>query len=119
MKASELRIGNIISWISSGNIENVIKIDINYINDVSESDLNPIELTSEWLLKFECNSIVSKKRNFCIDWRIGDKFEITEIHFNYFIYYVKNEDPIYVTSVHQLQNLYFALTGKELKLIEE
>ena len=35
MKASELRIGNLISWISSGNIENVIKIDINYINDFS------------------------------------------------------------------------------------
>jgi hypothetical protein len=119
MKASELRIGNLISWISSGNIEKVMKIDINYVNIVSESDLKPIELTSEWLLKFEFNSIVSKKRNFCIDWSVKDKFEITEIHFNYFIYYVKNEEPIYVTNVHQLQNLYFAITGKELKLIEE
>ncbi len=119
MKASELRIGNLISWISSGNIEKVIKIDINYINDVSESDLNPIQLTSEWLLKFEFNSIVSKKRNYCIDWSVKDKFEITEIHFNAFVYYGKNEEPIYVTSVNKLQNLYFALTGKELKLIEE
>jgi hypothetical protein len=73
MKASELRIGNLISWISSGNIEKVMKIDINYVNDVIESDLNPIELTPEWLLKFGFNSIVSKKINYCIDWRLVDK----------------------------------------------
>ena len=118
MKASELRVGNLISWISSGNIEKVMKIDINYVNDVSESDLETIELTSEWLSKFGFNSIVSKKRNYCIDWSVKDKFEITEIHFNAFVYYGKNEEPIYVKSVNQLQNLYFALTGKELKLNE-
>jgi len=118
MKASELRVGNLISWISTGDLEKVIKIEFKYVNDVIESDLNPIPLTSGWLLGFGFNSIVSKKRNYCIDWIIGDKFEITEVHFNDFVYYGKNEEPIYVTSVNQLQNLYFALTGKELKLNE-
>jgi len=118
MKASELMVGNLISWISTGDLEKVIKIEFKYVNDVIESDLNPIPLTSGWLLGFGFNSIVSKKRNYCIDWRIEDKFEITEVHFNDFVYYGKNEEPIYVTTVHKLQNIYFALTGKELKLNE-
>lgn len=119
MKASELRIGNLISCNSSKDLKKVKKIEFKYVNNVSESNFKPMELNIQWLLKFGFNSIVSKKRNYCLDWSIRDKFQITEIYFNTFVYYGKNEEPLYIINVHQLQNLYYTLTCKELKLIEE
>ena len=116
MKASELRIGNLISWISSGDLEKVIKIEFKYVNDVSESDLNPIELTPEYLLKFGfkkgCKYSNDGYTFPCGDFFFYDNlFDVLEGCGGRCISIVK--------SVHSLQNLYFALTGKELKLIEE
>ena len=55
MKANELRIGNLIKWISSGDIEVVEDIDTtkryHNVNHVNISDAVGIELTEEWLLK--------------------------------------------------------------------
>ena len=117
MKAEELRIGNLIQWEN----DSIIEI-INVINSKAiglESDIptdfltpikffKPIPLTEDWLIKFGFE-------------KIGVNYSLDE-----FIIYVRISDKkmVYRTShysielrhVHQLQNLYFALTGKELKL---
>lgn len=121
MKATELRIGNWVRFIDKKVQFQIGCISHNEIEMgfVLLSEVEPIPLTEEWLLKFgfksnpyndtyyleniyfegcklvfECN----KTRGFTELW--SDKFPLVE-------------------NVHQLQNLYFALTGEELPQVSE
>ena len=113
MKASELRIGNLV-WLKSKSMPYVISSghDIEEIDDAPEGfDATPIELTEEWLLKFgfeEWKVNIFRKnwgRNgvefitFCPD---GFFFELGKGSYRHLEY------------VHRLQNIFFALTGEEL-----
>ena len=115
MKTTELRIGNLISWISSENIEKVMKIDLKYVNEVSEKDLSPIPLTEEWLLKFGFENqqieLDYPDKLLIISATVGGKY----------YFYLDDADGStfglnYIQYVHQLQNLYFILTGTELEI---
>ena len=98
MKASELRIGNLVDL--GNRIAKVIEInhlacvvvDLEETQDTIEDyeRVKPIKLTEEWLLKFGLKPNQYTK----------------EIEFGYFKY------------VHQFQNLYFAIIGEELILKE-
>jgi hypothetical protein len=68
------------------------------------SHVEPIPLTEEWLVKFGFKPLVK-------DWQIKGLI----IHARKRGFVVNNRIPILKT-VHQLQNLYFALTGEELTL---
>ena len=67
--------------------------------------LSPIELTKDWLIKF---GYTKEDSNF---WFIGHI--VWEYDDGVFIC---DKNGITLKYVHQLQNLYFALTGKELTL---
>ena len=106
MEANELRIGN---WVDLDKEE--IAIDLEYFyweiegNGVLECT-EPIPLTEDWLLKFG----FEKKYN---EYYLGDIIiceEINDFKFGYDFY----EDILELKHVHQLQNLYYALTEKEL-----
>lgn len=77
------------------------------------SDLSPIPLTEEWLLKFGL-----KNENGFFKWHRSAIYKRNEI----WIYGILGDDnnSYYHVSelkcVHQLQNLYHALTGEELTL---
>jgi hypothetical protein len=80
-------------------------------------DLQPIPLTEEWLLKFgfEWKGLISKGRYLTIFTPCGKALVFKD---NYFIFAgVTIETQIQY--VHQLQNLYFALTGEELTFKSE
>lgn len=116
--ATHLRCGNLVEInVSQGKYENIT-------HEVSEGDLAntnglyAIPLTEEWLNKLGFNKIN-------IDDFILHKIE------EYYIYYIAGnnvgrwrkdtptEKPQYLAEcnhVHQLQNLYFALTGEELEV---
>ena len=114
MEVSELRIGNVVSTFRAiGNYWSWTFIsheDIYSISCGNGNNFKPIPLTEEWLLKFgfERNG---KKLTF---WKI-DLVEDEEGIFSF------DESRIYIDIkyVHQLQNLYFALTGEELKKQEQ
>lgn len=109
MKATELRIGN---WFEIQGLESkIISVDTegciceneyceDFENNNITQNLQPIPLTEEWLERFNWNPPKD----------IGVAFSLTtdEIHFVAGNYYKKIE------YVHQLQNLYFAITGEEL-----
>lgn len=104
MNANELRIGNWVHWGKD------YQIDVDDISNHAWNDvLQPIPLTEEWLLNFGFKKIKT--------W-LGDAYENENgdiAYLNGQIYIisedVKVDTPKYV---HQLQNLYFALTGEEL-----
>lgn len=68
-------------------------------------DIEPIPLTEEWLLKFDWNGFKTK-------W-INSYFKVDE---RGCIYYRSDFTGTRCFYVHQLQNLYFALTYKHLTI---
>ena len=106
MKAQELRIGNlfideksktIISVI--GLTEQIITFSGHFKNDWQAK---PIPLTEDWLRKLGVKDSVWVFELF----NNGGEFHIS----------TENGDWIFINYVHQLQNLYFALTGDELSI---
>jgi hypothetical protein len=122
MEAKELRIGNTISdygdrIITVKSIEKPIPgikhfISVNENNSMYQpDDIQPIPLTEEWLLKFgfEDEKHIYRKGRFFIENLFGDRFT-----FRITINNAESAHANEVKFVHQLQNLYFALTGIEL-----
>lgn len=117
MKSEELRIGNSFIWDKEYVTINMIRG-----NDVGLYDKNralivtvidnikPIPLTEEWLIKFG----FKEKHVFEIvsEWSIGEHRVQTDAEIFIWMGY---KDGVQLRFVHQLQNLYFALTSEELK----
>ena len=126
MEAKELRIGNLI-YEKNNMYENasfeVIEVGLIHLKEIKD-DLRdyivqkPIPLTEEWLLKFgfEDNDIkgyyTNESLNINYDWN-NTEGRYYYIDFNK-ISQLLIKSSQHIKSVHQLQNLYFALTGKEL-----
>lgn len=125
MKAEELRIGNLI--MKDDEAFTVTGVTPRYVSyehsgeltfNFRLEDVQPILITHEWLEKFgwvwneECKSYEKYPNG---DTRMNLSLEIGGSYtmFNYVLKAVIAERIYYV---HQLQNLYFALTGKELQL---
>jgi hypothetical protein len=126
MKANELRIGNIIE---SGRIE-LLELRENRIvcircdNGRIVSNPSPEEITEEWLLKFRLQKTEHEDHQLFGNWTLpnieGWPISLEEdITLDYmFSVQVNNEYEIAkIKYVHQLQNLYFVLTGEELPLL--
>jgi len=120
MNSVELRLGNyvMIHDYAKGNRQQVVdQLDVCQINLLDEQYCSPIPITKEWILKFgfkepKYTSIYSieLKYDFNFTGYLDYNLETKSINLSY---------GFWVTNclyVHQLQNLYFALTGKELTI---
>ena len=127
MEANDLRVGNLIldheadptvkiHW----EVEEVLKDGVRFRDGscwTAYEAVEPIPLTEEWLVKFGFDEITNvdncdfkeyrmfNKHSFAIQFPCGN-----EAHC-----YAGNY-PIAIKHVHQLQNLYHALTGEELTI---
>jgi hypothetical protein len=115
IQANELRIGN---WVQHPDSPNPHQVNTYGILNQSEKNIfEPISLTEDWLLKFGFETWHKR------DWDIGgvgdgQLLTVTTYAKNPIVR-VWNQDIIHINYVHQLQNLYFALTGTELELKNE
>lgn len=122
MDSRELRIGNLVSWYGKPYPIIEIKENNTCIEDLSNDFdqlhwlpvLDPIPLTEEWLVKLGFYKS-SPNDDYCINYyfpKIG-----SEIHIETERLFVMVDKIIIARCqyVHQLQNLYFALTGEELE----
>ena len=113
MKANELRIGNLvlIPYNKSNKQEGFFEATISQIGDfgayIKPEDYEPILLTEEWLLKF---GFKIWDRNKWSD--LGMNIVLLENGDNFL--FLANQRHVNIFYIHQLQNLYFALTGEEL-----
>jgi len=125
MKAEELRIGNYFYLWDDETGQN----KVHYVFEINEDELNgfksrlresePIPLTKEWLLKFGFKK--SSLIGFDGGWQHSNdsKYYIQQMSNAITIHLITEESVALLTGfhfVHQLQNLYFALTGEELNL---
>jgi hypothetical protein len=110
MNANELRIGNLVYYRIDDEMDErqswnqVNTIDVQDLEFIERNDTNytPIPLTEEWLLKF------GFKKRTSTSWTLNEvDIWLVDGIFENFI-----DNP--VQYVHQLQNLYFALTQTEL-----
>lgn len=137
MKANELRIGN---WVEFEN-EQMQLHEFNhnlqllsfktslggiYGPGIPHEEMKPIPLAEEWLKKFGFIEMFTKKGMYLKP--LGNEITIDDRDFLFNIenkyVYQDNEitvDPLGtpVQYVHQLQNLYFTLTGQELTIKTE
>lgn len=130
LKASELRIGNLVKGLGWNSEEIEIKVDYKIIGSLHEKELSsmhirPIPLTEEWLVKFGFACVHKGNKHYSMRQSIRNN---NYIHFiptiNDMWHLCFSDTQIndyrdYITAtaikhVHQLQNLYHALTGEEL-----
>jgi hypothetical protein len=118
MKAQNLRIGN---WIRVG--QGTVEATPSVINSLWENPpkdwIKPIPLTEQWLIEFGFEWYPPLRY-----WRICINdviYSVQEHEGFYWLQYVNlgyDESmiscPVKIEYVHQLQNLYHALTGEEL-----
>ena len=124
MKAQELRIGNYYQYAGDSGIvyTQVQAIKYNQFGLLSDFDgtnfeiCKPIPLTEEWLLKFGFKAHTYEDEVF--GYFLNDFGYINEYQFRIrnFIDFEGIIIPKAIKTVHQLQNLHFALTGEELTL---
>ena len=132
MNANELRINNWVGWNGPSHYENALisaisKDEIFFKCGDSGliNEIEPILLTEKWLLRFGFKYI---------DKSDNDYITYTDSNHEYYLQLdVRRKDGKYtildnsfddlrafsmvdIMYVHQLQNLYFALTGKELEI---
>jgi len=112
MKATELRIGNLVLEDETQQVGQVDLVIIGIIERELNHTYKPIPLTEEWLERFGF-----KFDGYCSFWKsdieltkdVGDNhYSVFNVHGNSL-----HRDGI-IQYVHTLQNLYFALTGEEL-----
>ncbi len=108
MESKDLRIGNLVKGNSRG-ATHVLDIKILKHIDETKSGYSPIPLTEKWLEKF--GFINSGFRTYRLEILDIDYIATTDV----FLFCI-NDGSISIKYVHQLQNLYFALVGEELKI---
>jgi len=105
MQSKDLRIGNWVEIIKSKGHQTTIQASCFSVN--IEKNYKSIALTEKWLLNFGFE-------------QAGNFYSLGRFHL-----YKDNNDIVYLNYgwmvidllyVHKLQNLYFALTGEDLKL---
>lgn len=120
MEMTELRIGNnvmldgvICKVAKLGDLITPIILEVPTDNMVFSQQIKPIPLTEEWLLKFgldKGNKIIDEYYYFNID------IKSNKAYINDGEGYEGADVLAKINYVHQLQNLYYALTGQELKM---
>ena len=123
IQANELRIGNLVNFGDS-----TLIVDINVLKDLdvyNQHKIEPIPLTEEWLVKLGFEKRKDKTPKIALDivcvWNKKQFFFFYESKNNLIAIDFLNSDyfgtkTTEIQYVHQLQNLYFALTGEELTI---
>ena len=116
-QATQLRVGNLFRFISTDSIEQVADIrtagiKTPTINNVLITDIEPIPLNEDWLVRFgfEVYEFDHKENQYRF------KERLIVIRDGCFIDYGSS---VSIKYVHTLQNLIFALTGTELTLTDK
>ena len=118
MEAKELRFNNWVNFVYKEVNYGDVFIDKNYFSHYEQQDYiyAPIPLTEEWLVKFgfERTSYGRQFKGFHLE--AGSRVISTDVLSSFCFEQIPDKKYLRITYVHQLQNLYFALTNEELTL---
>lgn len=121
MKANELRIGN---WVRLREHDAFIQIEQYQLCESELINVQPIPLTEDWFEKWEFYKDGEYWSKGIFDYKYCFKYRDWANNWAFYQEYTDSTDPkddgikypisFDIHYVHQLQNLYFALTGEEL-----
>ena len=119
MKASEFRIGN---WLKDNSIGAGSRLTYHIVHSINSEAINYTPIESEWFepisLKPEILDRIIQSKKISIDcYQIGDiNLFIKKVSAEEWAVFINNdsETRLGYRYLHQLQNLYFDLTGEEL-----
>lgn len=120
MNTNELRIGNILTDLTTGKPVRFKSFAVLSFVAINQSAYAPIQLTKDILLK--CGF---EKYDEIYEIKAGSTMlSLTAPHTlgewqNCFCWVYDQYKLVHIPSLHQLQNLYFALTGEELTIKNE
>lgn len=122
IQPQELRIGNLIHIPKTNQVADVfgvleglerVYVNKNLLAPLHYSEVEPIKLNEEWLLKL----------GYVKNERVKDLFDLRPLQlmftpngFEYFHGQPYGGNFLIIKHVHQLQNLYFSLTNEELTI---
>lgn len=117
LKASDLRLDNLVygplneicqvKQLGNSLFPNLVGYrELNNLKSWGQNGQRPISVTEEWLVKFGAENIRENQ------YRIGNRLFILRNG-----YWVDYGTSVILKYVHQLQNLYFALTKEELTFV--
>jgi hypothetical protein len=127
MKATDLRIGNYHYYLVKDHLDKrkewnevfqIDALDLVKLSEIEDLNYQPIPLTEEWLKKLGFKLVFAGQGDGYI-YEYGELCKTLTIHSrdrNKFLYSTFNSCEKHIQYVHQLQNLYFALTNEELTL---
>lgn len=119
MKANDVRLKNLVKY--QGEVYQIAAIteEYPYLNTtefgdgvVEWSNLQGVEITEEWLLKFGFTKSFAVT-NFAIQIEAGVMDLMPSNIIGYYVY-IEDNWICTIEYVHELQNLYFIITGQEL-----
>jgi hypothetical protein len=121
MNAKEFRLGNLIHWESKNGVTKPQDIPINWsmlgniaLKNVFINDYSLILLTEEWLLKFGFKKL---KQNTYIKYNSDVDFSLSiYVRQEYCDWSVNGYAISTIKYVHQLQNLFSAMSNEDLQL---
>ena len=108
MKTNELRIGN---WVNYCNGKRILDAELFLQLLKYTTPFDPIPLTEDWFLKF---GIERRQIKDLISYNTNQLELYQYASNNNKIFFEHAHGEVELKYVHQLQNLYFALTGEEL-----
>lgn len=113
IQANELRIGNYIEFMNDSTSGQPQKFEVQDYSVIGR--IEPIPLTEEWLLKLGFIKDDAYEKSYTS--RIIRGRNIRVFHHNNATHFLLNMHfAVDLKYVHQLQNLYFALTSEELQI---
>jgi len=110
MKTTELRVGN---WVQD-NDGDQDKVDLDILAHLIYYNIEPIPFTEEWAERMEFTRVPDTNK-----WRHGRlsiDFDRMLVKWDYSIFRDHSTQKEKSFIVHDIQNLYFALTGEELEI---
>ena len=117
IKIQEVRIGNIVLWNGDQVAWEVFMYDCPNPNIDGDYDICGIPITPEWLEKIGFEK--DETHNIYVLWQPESGPEMGFTCEYRYVYLSRNdchENLEHIKHIHQLQNLYFALTGEELEI---
>lgn len=120
MQANECRIGNWVEFKKKQSYDYTTLTGSSFEGSYIENTFKPIKLTEEWLLKFgfekDFNNLNGRWQFFIS--KDGSNVIIEKFNEQWIFIWELNFVGRPIGFVHELQNIYFALTGKELTYIK-
>ena len=112
MKPNELRVGN---WVNNNEEDYQITSATIAQLERGDSTAKPIELTEEWLKRFGFEKLTNKNKGFKVT-----SYSYSKLPFIVYFDGIRLSTGFWQGNekryVHEFQNLFYALSGKELEL---